>query len=230
MEQKKGLFIGFEGADGAGKSTQIEIFKQRLEDAGIQNRTLHFPNYESIFGQQIARYLRGEMGTADSVDPYIATTLYAGDRWVSADEIQCALDDGEVVIADRYVSSCLAYQGAKIFDNSKREEFWQWDLHLEYEVYKIPKPEIQIYLHLPLELTQKLLAQKGERAYLSGQNDIHETDLDYAGRVEKAYLFLAETDPTLKRIDCDRGNEIISPEEIADSVYLNIKNYLPVEV
>jgi len=70
--------IVIEGLDGAGKSTQIDILTNQLKDKAIPSHFLHFPRVEApFFGELIARFLRGDLGAIDRVDPYVVALLYA---------------------------------------------------------------------------------------------------------------------------------------------------------
>ena len=106
--------IVLEGLDGAGKSTQIDLLQQLLASRGLRYEYLHFPRFDApIYGELIARFLRGELGAVDAVDPYVVALLYAGDRADAAPVIRRWLDEGKFVILDRYVYSNVAYQCAK---------------------------------------------------------------------------------------------------------------------
>lgn len=213
------MFIVLEGLDGAGKSTQIKQLRQLLADRGIESEYVHFPRFDSpVFGELIARFLRGELGGVDSVDPYIVALLFAGDRADMAPQIRAWQDEGKVVIVDRYVYSNIGYQCAKIADIEGRERLKEWILQTEYEYYNIPRPDISIFLDVPFAFTAKSLSEQrsgDDRAYLNGQKDIHESSLDLQQQVRNVYLNAAKTDKTLTVIDCsnDMGG-MESPEQI----------------
>ena len=105
----------------------------------------------------VGRYLSGEFGTSSEVSPYLASILYAGDRFESMDKIKQWLAEGFTVIADRYASSSQIHQGGKISDPKKRKEFLSWLEELEYKTFKIPRPRAIIYLDMPVDISQKLL-------------------------------------------------------------------------
>ena len=118
-------FIVLEGLDGAGKSTQIKKIKELLEASGKQVEMLHFPRFDSpFFGELIARFLRGEFGSAAEVDPYLVALLYAGDRKDAAVMINGWLNEGRYVIADRYVTSNFIHQASKIDDKKEKIELF----------------------------------------------------------------------------------------------------------
>ena len=115
------LFV-IEGVDGAGKSTQIRMLKDFFSGKGYMCEYLHFPRTEApFFGELIARFLRGEFGSIVDVDPYLVAMLYAGDRKDASAMIQQWLNDGKVVLLDRYTYSNIAYQCAKLKDQQEQD-------------------------------------------------------------------------------------------------------------
>src|SRR5664280_826365 len=116
------LFV-IEGVDGAGKSTQIKLLKDFFSKKGYNCEYLHFPRTETpYFGELIARFLRGEFGSLNDVDPYLVAMLYAGDRKDAAPLISQWLTEDNVVLLDRYTYSNIAYQCAKIEDVSGQDK------------------------------------------------------------------------------------------------------------
>ena len=132
--------IVLEGLDGAGKTTQTELLKERLESRGFRYEYLHFPRFDApVYGGLIARFLRGELGGFDAVDPYLVALLFAGDRADAAAMIRKWLARGKYVLLDRYVNSNIAYQCAKVEGGEAREMLRRWILDLEYGHNAIPR-------------------------------------------------------------------------------------------
>ena len=109
-----GKLIVIEGVDGSGKRTQTELLSRALTARGIACLTVSFPHYDSFFGRMIGRFLNGEFGDLDAVDPHFAALLYAGDRLEAKPQLESALAAGKTILADRYVASNLAHQGARV--------------------------------------------------------------------------------------------------------------------
>ena len=213
------MFIVLEGLDGAGKSTQIKQLRALLSQRGIESEYVHFPRFEApVFGELIARFLRGEIGSIESVDPYIVALLFAGDRADMAPQIRKWEAEGKVVIVDRYVYSNIGYQCAKIADADGQQRLKKWILDTEYGYYNIPRPDLSIFLDVPFSFTAKSLTEQrtgDDRAYLNGGSDIHESSLDLQQQVRRVYLEAAEVDESLKFIDCSNSEGgMDSPEGI----------------
>lgn len=213
------MLIVLEGLDGAGKSTQIQRLRSYLSEEGLPSEYLHFPRFDApVFGELIARFLRGEFGSAEQVDPYLVALLYAGDRADAAAAIRTWQAEGKVVVLDRYVYSNIGYQCAKLTDEEARRRLAGWILDLEYAYYKIPQPDLSLFLDVPFAFTERKLAENREgddRDYLKGGRDIHEESLALQQSVRRVYLNAAETDPNLKVIGCDDGRgAMASPDAI----------------
>lgn len=203
------MFIVLEGLDGAGKSTQIKLLRQLFASRGIESEYVHFPRFDSpVFGELIARFLRGELGSVESVDPYIVALLFAGDRADMAPQIRAWQAEGKVVIVDRYVYSNIGYQCAKLATEEQRAKLKQWILDTEYGYYNIPRPDLSLFLDVPFAFTAKSLTEQREgddRAYLNGSKDIHESSLDLQQMVRNVYLEAAKTDEALQVINCSNA-------------------------
>ncbi|MEZ5072651.1 MAG: thymidylate kinase [Bacteroidales bacterium] len=203
-----------EGLDGSGKSTQLRLLKEKLEHEKVPFQMLHFPRLEEgIYGRLVARFLRGEMGSIDRVDPYLVALLFAGDRADAAAMIRSWMDRGYLVIVDRYVYSNIAFQCAKLSNEAEQDALRDWILHLEFEHNLLPRPDVNLFLHVPLSFVQMQLeaGRTGDdRSYLRGAQDIHEDDLDFQERVRQVYLKLPHHVKDLRFVECmdQEGNMI----------------------
>jgi dTMP kinase len=212
------LFV-IEGLDGAGKSTQIKLLRGYLSQKKYNCEYLHFPRTDAPwFGELIARFLRGEFGSLGQVDPWLVAMLYAGDRKDAAEMISGWLREGKIVILDRYTYSNIAYQCAKIDDETKQKELHDWILRLEFEHFAIPKPDMNIFLDVPFKFTANKLSGKrtgNDRSYLNGQNDIHESSLSFQDKVRRVYLKVAESDERLEVVNCGANDgSMLKPDII----------------
>ena len=220
-------FLVIEGLDGSGKSTQLKLLRDHLEGNAVRYEYLHFPRLEEgIYGKLIARFLRGEMGDIHQVDPYLVALIFAGDRADAANRIRRWMEDGRLVIVDRYVYSNIAFQCAKLADPEEQDRLRDWILELEFGYMRLPRPDLNLYLNVPFEFTSrqlKITRDGDDRAYLRGERDIHEENLNFQEKVRRVYLSLGEHVDDLKLIDCmDPAGKMSSPEEISKRIIKNL--------
>jgi dTMP kinase len=216
------LFV-IEGVDGAGKSTQIKLLRDFFSKKGYNCEYLHFPRTETpYFGELIARFLRGEFGSLNDVDPYLVAMLYAGDRKDASSLISNWLSEEKIVLLDRYTYSNIAYQCAKLHDVSGQDKLMNWILSLEFNHFAIPKPDLNIFLDVPFTFTENNLTKArtgNDRDYLNGTRDIHEESMVFQKKVRDIYLRVSESDDHLAVIDCSNSKgAMLTPSEIFDLI------------
>jgi len=219
----KGKFIVIDGIDGSGKKTQVEAIAKKFKERGIEVKTIDFPQYyNNFFGKLVSRYLSGELGSASEVSPFIASVLYAADRFESSKEIVKWLEKGKVVVADRYVSSNQIHQGGKIKDSKEREEFLKWLDEMEYGVFEIPKPDIIFHLNVSCEISAKLLDNKdalGRKKYSKNKKDIHEADPQHLKDAKENAMELIKKDNNWVNIECMRDGNLLPVEDITNKIW-----------
>lgn len=222
----KGLFIMIEGTDGSGKSLQTELLVKHLKAQGKEVEQISFPQYGEKSAGLVEAYLNGEFGSAAEVGPYRASIFYAVDRFAAANKIKNWLNEGKVVIANRYVASNMGHQGGKIKDEAERKKYFDWNYNLEYNILGIPRPEVNLILHVTPEISQQLVDKKGVREYLHGKKrDIHEDDIGHLADAEKSYLSIAKLYPEFKLVECVENGQILPPEQIHDIIWNEIKKH-----
>jgi len=224
-------FIVIEGLDGSGKSTQIKYVKDYFEEKNIRSKFLHFPRPEAPFyGELISRFLRGELGAIDKVDPYVVALLYAGDRKDAADMIKSWLNEGYAVIADRYLYSNIAFQCAKLKTFEQQDKLASWIKNLEYNYFGIPVPDLNLFLKVPEHFTESSLKKRrtgSDRDYLNNSDDIHEADLDFQNAVRKIYLWQVESNDDFIEIDCTAEDKsMLNSETIFEKIKLRLNKTL----
>jgi dTMP kinase len=212
--KNQGLVIAIDGTDGSGKETQTELLKKRLETLGYVVQTVSFPRYGEKAAEQAVSYLKGEMGAdASSIDPYLVSTFFADDRKDYAPTMLDALAKGHIVISDRYVAANVGHQGSKFDNPTDRDIFLRWLFELEYEKNKIPKPDINFILHVPTEVSQQLIKNRGKAT------DIHEKDPNHLRKAEAAYLELPKLFSGFTLINCIKSNVLMSSKEIHEIIW-----------
>lgn len=233
----QGYFIVIEGLDGSGKSTQLEMLTNEYNKAGHKTCFIHFPRTNQaaspFFGDLIARFLRGEFGKADQVDPYLVAMLFAGDRFNEAAIIRDKLNNGYNVLADRYVLSNIAFQCAKLESDKAKNQLMNWIKDLEFNYFGIPKPDASIFLRVPFSFVEANLQNSrlgNDRDYLNGAADIHEADLSFQQKVFDMYMMMAKTeDLGLTLIDCRDENQNMCASQVTSQRiidFLKSKNFL----
>lgn len=212
-----GRLIAFEGIDGSGKRTQMDLLHNLLA-GGHSVYSTGFPQYDSSFGKMVGQFLNGDFGSLDSVDPHFTALLYAGDRFEAKPKLQAALNNGQIVLVDRYIGSNLAHQTARV-PPDKQAEFRRWIDHLEYGIYGLPREDRIIYLRVPPREAQALVTKKSERAYTSAKQDILEASLRHLELAAGIYDVLARESPwvTIECFDAALG-AMRAPKEIAQDV------------
>lgn len=214
----KGKIIVIEGIDGSGKNTQSNLILKYLIQSGIKAEKISFPAYdETFFGKEVGNYLNGQFGGLDEINPKLAAMLYAGDRFEKKEYIEKKLSEGFILIIDRYVPSNIAHQASK-YDGLERENLADWINQLEYDVYKIPKPDVIIFLDVPPKKSQELVLTKKKRTYTEKKQDLHEENRPY---LEKVYSYFCELSERNKwtHINCFQKGSML-PEEKINSILL----------
>ncbi|MGC9309410.1 MAG: dTMP kinase [Candidatus Nanoarchaeia archaeon] len=249
---KRGKLIVIEGSDGSGKSTQAKKLVEKLHEQDIKAEPLKFPDYSSPTGDIVARYLgkhgyRQEFGPSNDIDPMIASTWYALDRWAKKPEIESKLSAGIWLISDRYVESNLGHQGGKVLsfldllnefrkeETSQRgdkltiakrlesiggfEGFVKWLTDLEYNHFGIPSADKVIYLHRDNKTGNQLRKSRGEAG------DGHESSSTHMAYAEQAYEKLSDMLEWIS-IDCIYQGKMRKQEDIAEEIWENITSDL----
>lgn len=227
-----GRLIAFEGIDGSGKRTQMELLAGSLA-AGMGGRSVYttgFPQYDSFFGKMVGQFLNGDFGPLEALDPHLTALLYAGDRFEAKTRLEAALNQGKVVLVDRYIGSNLAHQTARV-PKEKRSEYLNWVRHLEYNIYGLPREDRVVYLRVPPSEAQRLVNQKTPRSYTSAKQDILEASLKHLQEAANIYDQLSRDNPwvTIECFDQKRG-AMRTPQEIAQDVSAAVQPVLFTQV
>jgi dTMP kinase len=214
----RGLLIAIEGIDGSGKHTQARLLEHSLSSKGFSVFATGFPQYDSWFGSMVGKFLNGDYGPLQGVDPHFSALLYAGDRFEAKQRLETVLNEGKIVLVDRYVASNLAHQVARA-GAEKRSEFLRWIEHLEYSIYGLPREDLILYLRVPPSQAQMLVGQKSERKYTRASHDIQEKSLRHLEDAAEMYDMLSRSRPwaTIQCYDA-QNNSLRLPEDIAGEV------------
>ena len=225
----KGKLLVIDGADGAGKATQVGLLRDRLRAEGKEAESLDFPQYHAnIFGKLLRECLDGKRGDFLHMDPRVASSLYAADRFQSKPQIEKWLEEGKIVVLDRYVSANMLHQGGKLRNVAEIEEFLTWLDEVEHGLFGLPRPDTIMYLDVPLKV-RKRLKQESIAAGKHGADvaaDQHEADDIHQEQAEQQAQHLISTKNVWHKIDCTKDGEIRSREEIHEDIYSYIKTII----
>lgn len=183
------MLIVIEGLDGAGKRTLTEGLRREFEADGRSVATLAFPRYgQSVTADLAAEALHGGHGDlAESV--YAMAVLFALDRAGAKDQLATLQGDYDVVILDRYVASNAAYSAARLHQDAGGEMV-SWVGDLEYGRLRLPEPDHQILLAVPVELAAQR-ARHRESSEADRARDVYERDDGLQQRTGAVYAGLA---------------------------------------
>lgn len=180
------MLIVFEGVDASGKQTQCEACYNYLKEKGYDVEKISFPDYESPSSALVKMYLGGEFGdNANEISPYAASSFYAVDRYASfKTKWGKFLEEGKIILADRYVTSNMIHQAAKLENVNDKDAFLNWIYDFEYEKLTLPKPDVVLFLDMPPAFARELMANRANKITNEAEKDIHEKDFSH---LEKAY-------------------------------------------
>lgn len=210
----KGKLIVIDGVDAVGKRTQTKLLVESLNKSGIITHAIDFPRYQKNL---IADVIRNGLDNKLNIDflslpPKVASIFYAADRAESREEIENWLSSGDFVVADRYVSANQIHQGGKLHSVEEREQFLSWLDELEFGRLKLPRPDVILYLDLPIEVSIELARLRAEEKGLS--LDVAEAGMKHQQEAKEGALHLIEKSNNWFRISCAQNGQILSREEI----------------
>ena len=224
---KKGKLIVIEGTDCSGKETQVKKVVERFKEKGINIYNYSFPMYDTPTGRIIGGpYLGKSYITegwfkegAPNVDALAASAYYAADRRYNIGIINNHLENGDIVILDRYVESNMAHQGGKLKTREEREKMYQKLDQLEFEIMELPRPDAVIFLYMPFEYAAILKKNRAETP------DQHESNKAHLKQAETAYLELTEK-YGYQQITCVKDDVIRTIDDINDEVVARIEEII----
>ncbi len=211
-----GKLIVVEGLDGSGKGTQTALLCDALAARGERVRKISFPDYDEPSSALVKMYLGGEFGDdPDDVGPYQASLFYAADRVASfLKHWKGDYLSEKTILADRYTTSNAIYQMSKL-PEERWDEYLSWLSDFEYEKLALPRPDLVLYLDVPIEVSQLLLLERYRGD--AGKKDIHERDLSFLRRCRKAALYAAQQ-PGWMTVHCAHDGQMRPPQTIAEEI------------
>ena len=204
----QGKFISFEGIDGSGKSTQLRLLTDELRKKGYDVLPTMEPG-----GTSLGRRLREVfLETEEKVSPLAELLLFAADRAQHVEFlIKPALDEGKIVISDRFADATAAYQGAGRGFPEK----------IVSEVIRLAtgglKPDLTLFFDLPVETAVSRTGARSEE-----HNRMDAETAEFYERVRKAYLEISVREPERFRVI----NAVGSIDEIHSCVMKIVEDFL----
>ncbi|MBE6817362.1 MAG: thymidylate kinase [Ruminococcaceae bacterium] len=208
--------IIIEGLDGSGKSTQTALLEEHLHQNGVDYKKIKLPDYESPSSTLVNMYLGGEFGrSADDVNAYAAGAFYAVDRFASYKlKWKDAYENGTLILADRYATSNSIYQMEKL-DESEWDAYLDWSEDFEYNKIGIPRPDLVIYLDVPVEISQQLMTSRYDGD--EEMKDVHEANVRFLQNCRKSALYTAKKQNWCV-IDCTENGTLLPIETIHQAI------------
>jgi dTMP kinase len=209
-----GCFITFEGGEGAGKSTQIDRLRRRLEQLSHPVLVTREPG-GSPYAEKIRSFILE--GHAKRFGPFTEALLFAAARIDHLDRtIEPALKSGTHVLCDRFADSTRAYQGSLgNVDKSLIDS-------LEKTTLRGVKPDLTFILDLPAEVglsrAARRRATRGE-----GADRFEEEDVSFHESLRQAFLSIAQASPDR----CAVINADQSPDEVEEAIWTTMRRRLP---
>lgn len=213
------LVIAIDGTDASGKKTQSDILCDSLKKRGIKVVELSFPDYDSPSSTLVKMYLGGEFGeNPDDVNAYAASSFFAVDRYASfvTSWKKDYLEEGTVIILNRYTTSNAVHQMCKIVDDAEKDRFLDWLYDYEFVKLGLPVPDLVFFLDMPPECAQELL--NGRCDSTGAVKDIHEKDTEYLLRAYNAANYTCSKWGWTK-VSCTKDGKIRTREDIAKELY-----------
>lgn len=213
MLDRKGLFIVIEDTDSSSILTQIELLKDRLIHKGYEVSCFNFPQLNSPSSYFVQRYFNSSFGAVDKLNPYSSSIFFTLDRYDAVVEIQKAINDGKIVIANRFTAYDMAHQGIKFKHPEERRGFFIWLDNLEYQTFEIPRPNLSIILRFT---SDSLL------------NHSSSSECNYSENIVEVYDDICQLFPKdFTRIDCTRSGRLIDDGYINNIIWEKVTPLLP---
>ncbi len=223
----KGKLIVIEsGSDASGKATQTEKLYNRLLEEGYKVRTVSFPSYDKEHSSLVKMYLNGDFGKkAEDVDCYVASTFFTVDRYASYKTLWGSFyEEGGIILCDRYTTSNMVHQAAKLTEGEK-DKFLEWLWDFEFNLYKLPKPDLVLFLNVTPKVTASLMQNRPSKIDGGSQKDIHERDEEYLRKSYENALYVANKYNWTK-INCVLNEKMRTIDSIHEELLIKAKEIL----
>jgi len=214
--------VCFEGIDGSGKTTQIELLRTALEGLGWFTSLLEYPVYNSFFGEELGHILAGRHNSGADIDSKSMALWYALDRWSDYQKRGGAFARPDCfVLLNRYTLSSMVYQAVRSNDP---ECMCSWVEQLEHEELKLPRPDLYIILDVPPIAGRTNVGKKGTRDYVGNSADIYERNDRLQEDCRTLYLRLSEDRDNIEVVPSVQDEVMRPADAIARDVLAALEN------
>ena len=204
------MFISFEGIEGSGKSTQIELIEELIKSKGYQVKKLREPGTTEL-GEKIRNIFLEK--TTENVDPITeAFLLYASRKHLDQNFLRQSLSDGAIVIADRYADATMAYQS---YGKGLDHNF----VKLIHDSSQLLSPDLTFYMDISAELSRERISDRE-------MDRMESESIHFFKKVREGYLQIAHDNP--ERVVVLDANKTI--DELHESIKKIISNKLNVSL
>lgn len=204
------MFISFEGIEGSGKSTQIELIEELIRAKGYQVKKLREPGTTEL-GEKIRNIFLEK--TTETVDPITeAFLLYASRKHLDQNFLRQNLNDGAIVIADRYADATLAYQS---YGKGLDQNF----VKLIHDYSQLLSPDLTFYMDISAELSRERISDRE-------MDRMESESIDFFKKVREGYLQIAHDNP--ERVVVLDANKTV--DQLHESIKKIISNKLNVSL
>ena len=218
------MLVALEGIDGVGKSSLAERLADEARAQGVAVRAVTFPQYhDTTFGSLITQYLNGRFGDVNEVSEYLSSLLFAAERYECRSRLRELIRSVDLVIVDRYVASNIAYNCAKV-PREQRHELARWIENLEFDMFRIPRPSVQVLLRLEARQAGGLLSGRKKKTY-TDHMDAYESDSSYLAECSSVYEWLARqgaVGPWVTVDVSDQHGRLRAKDRIAEEVWRSL--------
>lgn len=222
----KGVLISFDGIDSSGKATQAYHLARRLAAVGRSVSQRQSPDYSTATGRRLKKLLQH---TGPPLSWQQKMHLFAANRAEHRDEVLAVLSQGGTVVYDRYVPSSLAFITIEATTpqdvNLRRATIHAHVAKQEYEVNRMPRENVSVFLDVPPSVALALLE---ERQRARGESNEYTDHRALQERLYNEYDILCQSLPDrFIRIPCVSGTQLLSVDEVSELVWSALTARLP---
>lgn len=217
------MFIVLDWIDWSWKWTQVWLVKNELEKAWKTVKVYDFPRYEEESSFFVKKYLN--KGYWEDVSPEVSSYFYALDRYDASFQLKKDLENYDFVLTNRYVSSNMIHQSAKLDSTKEIMDFIKWLENLEFWTMEIPVPDKVLILDVWLENSLKFIEKKEQRDYIKWwkNKDLHEEKDNFLKKSYDVTHLLWDFIDNCEIIRCfDDSNQVFPIAEITEKIIKKI--------